>query len=135
MYSLNIDLKCVNFGLRNIHVPENNLESVASYLQESGFLPHNLTNEIFFTQHGKLLRNEDVISNGEMLCLHLRIRGGKGGFGSMLRAMGSQIEKTTNKYVYRCKYYFKNNDTLSMFKHNCYVCIYTLYKMHGFVNH
>ena len=31
----------------------------------------------------------------------LRLRGGKGGFGSMLRAIGAQIEKTTNKEACR----------------------------------
>jgi len=37
----------------------------------------------------------------EELTASLRARGGKGGFGSMLRAIGAQIEKTTNKEACR----------------------------------
>lgn len=32
---------------------------------------------------------------------HVRVLGGKGGFGSMLRAIGAQIEKTTNREACR----------------------------------
>lgn len=37
----------------------------------------------------------------EQLHLILRLIGGKGGFGSMLRAIGAQIEKTTNREACR----------------------------------
>ena len=33
--------------------------------------------------------------------VHVRLCGGKGGFGSMLRALGAQIEKTTNHEAMR----------------------------------
>lgn len=70
----------------------NNLrETVANQLQLS-------TDEFYLTQNGKLVH--DLISDGA-LHLHLRVVGGKGGFGSMLRAIGAQIEKTTNREACR----------------------------------
>jgi len=49
----------------------------------------------YFTQNGRTLRDD-----GEPRCpieMIPRVFGGKGGFGSMLRAIGAQIEKTTNR--------------------------------------
>lgn len=47
-----------------------------------------------------LHNNDDLKHNGQ-LDAYLQIPGGKGGFGSMLRAIGAQIEKTTNKEACR----------------------------------
>ncbi|KAJ8912566.1 hypothetical protein NQ315_006638 [Exocentrus adspersus] len=72
----------------------------------------NLTELICFL--GKLgLTSEEyyLISNGKLVndnipqCTNIhvipRLSGGKGGFGSMLRAIGAQIEKTTNREACR----------------------------------
>lgn len=42
-------------------------------------------------------------TNNECNKIHVipRVLGGKGGFGSMLRAIGAQIEKTTNREACR----------------------------------
>lgn len=61
------------------------------------------TTEFYLMQNGKLLQNDDehidIESSAIRVCL--RLCGGKGGFGSMLRAIGAQIEKTTNREACR----------------------------------
>ncbi|RWS28120.1 hypothetical protein B4U80_02274 [Leptotrombidium deliense] len=53
-------------------------------------------------ENGKPLKSDSVISDElSFLSLFIPMCGGKGGFGSMLRAIGAQIEKTTNKEACR----------------------------------
>ncbi|XP_078673877.1 splicing regulator SDE2-like [Branchiostoma floridae x Branchiostoma belcheri] len=52
--------------------------------------------DIVVTHHGKIVQQEDTIQPGGVYRVWPRLVGGKGGFGSMLRAIGAQIEKTTN---------------------------------------
>jgi len=66
-------------------------------------------NEFYLTNRGKLYKldePEDSVcsdmnykKNGTVVVYKIipRVLGGKGGFGSMLRAIGAQIEKTTNR--------------------------------------
>lgn len=54
----------------------------------------------FTTQNGRLALDDGSLCNGDFH-MHLRMVGGKGGFGSMLRAIGAQIEKTTNREACR----------------------------------
>ncbi|KFP75186.1 Protein SDE2, partial [Acanthisitta chloris] len=51
--------------------------------------------------NGRLANDEDVLQSGVVYSLEPRLCGGKGGFGSMLRALGAQIEKTTNREACR----------------------------------
>ena len=54
--------------------------------------------------NGKYLANDEsqIEKDGDLfLAVSLPVLGGKGGFGSMLRAIGAQIEKTTNKEACR----------------------------------
>ncbi|XP_064504139.1 splicing regulator SDE2 [Pseudopipra pipra] len=51
--------------------------------------------------NGRLASDEDVLQSGAVYSLEPRLCGGKGGFGSMLRALGAQIEKTTNREACR----------------------------------
>ncbi|NXS11737.1 SDE2 regulator, partial [Neodrepanis coruscans] len=51
--------------------------------------------------NGRLANDEDVLQSGAVYSLEARLCGGKGGFGSMLRALGAQIEKTTNREACR----------------------------------
>lgn len=55
--------------------------------------------DFYLLLNGKIL-SENMVQNG---IVHVvpRILGGKGGFGSMLRAIGAQIEKTTNREACR----------------------------------
>lgn len=60
--------------------------------------------EYYLTQNGKrytVTSKIDDNSNNAAVHIHLRVLGGKGGFGSMLRAIGAQIEKTTNREACR----------------------------------
>ncbi|XP_053163392.1 splicing regulator SDE2 [Hemicordylus capensis] len=51
--------------------------------------------------NGRCINLEDVLHDGVVYSLEPRLSGGKGGFGSMLRALGAQIEKTTNREACR----------------------------------
>ncbi|XP_053698356.1 splicing regulator SDE2 [Sabethes cyaneus] len=66
---------------------------------KTGLLP----SEYYLTQNGKRLQDGcyDKLLPSVPVRLHERLPGGKGGFGSMLRAIGAQIEKTTNREACR----------------------------------
>ncbi|XP_055380930.1 splicing regulator SDE2 [Condylostylus longicornis] len=71
---------------------------------ESVFNLTNLTKEDYYLLYnGKLLTNTTEFSTRINFDteISLKVNGGKGGFGSMLRAIGAQIEKTTNKEACR----------------------------------
>ncbi|KAM5204810.1 splicing regulator SDE2 [Hipposideros larvatus] len=58
--------------------------------------------DCFFVKcNGSLISTNDTVQHGAVYSLEPRLRGGKGGFGSMLRALGAQIEKTTNREACR----------------------------------
>ncbi|XP_014865602.1 PREDICTED: protein SDE2 homolog isoform X1 [Poecilia mexicana] len=62
------------------------------------FVPHQ---DWYITTNGRLTELEERLQDGAVYRLEPRLRGGKGGFGSMLRALGAQIEKTTNREACR----------------------------------
>ncbi|KAG8123335.1 putative cDNA sequence BC031781 protein [Naja naja] len=51
--------------------------------------------------NGRYINSEGVLQDGALYSVEPRLCGGKGGFGSMLRALGAQIEKTTNREACR----------------------------------
>lgn len=51
--------------------------------------------------NGHLLCEEDQLNDCVHVDVNIAFFGGKGGFGSMLRAIGAQIEKTTNREACR----------------------------------
>ncbi|KAG8443835.1 hypothetical protein GDO86_009138 [Hymenochirus boettgeri] len=57
--------------------------------------------DIYVKCNGHLACPEEKLRNGFTYSLESRLCGGKGGFGSMLRALGAQIEKTTNREACR----------------------------------
>lgn len=57
--------------------------------------------DCFYTVNGRLVSDLAQVPKDAVVQMHYRLRGGKGGFGSMLRAIGSQIEKTTNHEMCR----------------------------------
>ncbi|NWV05907.1 SDE2 regulator, partial [Ptilonorhynchus violaceus] len=62
----------------------------------------NIPEEILYVKcNGHLANDEDELQSGVVYSLEPRLCGGKGGFGSMLRALGAQIEKTTNREACR----------------------------------
>ena len=56
--------------------------------------------DAYLVKNGRLVQPENV-RPGDVVQIIPRLRGGKGGFGSMLRAIGAQIEKTTNREACR----------------------------------
>ncbi|KYQ47627.1 UPF0667 protein C1orf55 like protein [Trachymyrmex zeteki] len=61
----------------------------------------NLSCDQYYVLHnGRLIQEDDICSSGYATVVP-RLLGGKGGFGSMLRAIGAQIEKTTNREACR----------------------------------
>lgn len=59
-----------------------------------------LSQDQYYVMHNGRLMYEDDICFGHATIVP-RLLGGKGGFGSMLRAIGAQIEKTTNREACR----------------------------------
>ncbi|KAL8603207.1 hypothetical protein ACOMHN_025222 [Nucella lapillus] len=59
------------------------------------------TGDSYLTSNGRLVSRSDPLEHGHKYYVFLRVLGGKGGFGSMLRAIGAQIEKTTSREACR----------------------------------
>ncbi|KFM59329.1 hypothetical protein X975_26200, partial [Stegodyphus mimosarum] len=84
--------------IKYMHV---NSDYVKSDLLED-FVTSNLDIYDFSLYHnGKKLDRGSNVSNGSTVYVSFSLPGGKGGFGSMLRAIGAQIEKTTNREACR----------------------------------
>ncbi|XP_074598470.1 uncharacterized protein LOC141853128 [Brevipalpus obovatus] len=84
-----------------IHVDSNSVgcEQLLHMIANSENL---LSETIRLYYNGKPLQSLTVSGNDFIpLTIHHLLPGGKGGFGSMLRAIGAQIEKTTNKEACR----------------------------------
>ncbi|XP_006871194.1 PREDICTED: protein SDE2 homolog [Chrysochloris asiatica] len=72
------------------------------YLIHRYFQDQDVPVEYFFVKcNGALINTSDAVQHGAVYSLEPRLCGGKGGFGSMLRALGAQIEKTTNREACR----------------------------------
>lgn len=57
--------------------------------------------DFYLVCNGRIVNKEELLQDGSVYRLEPRLKGGKGGFGSMLRALGAQIEKTTNREACR----------------------------------
>ncbi|GAA6098018.1 replication stress response regulator SDE2 [Tachysurus ichikawai] len=57
--------------------------------------------DFYVKNNGRILDGEERLQAGGIYRIEPRLYGGKGGFGSMLRALGAQIEKTTNREACR----------------------------------
>ncbi|ESP02293.1 hypothetical protein LOTGIDRAFT_138717, partial [Lottia gigantea] len=55
----------------------------------------------YVVYNGRILQDNEDIHPDQMYHVIPRLVGGKGGFGSMLRAIGAQIEKTTSREACR----------------------------------
>lgn len=63
---------------------------------------HVPVEDFYVTINGRLVSDDfDLETNENVARFSTRVVGGKGGFGSMLRAIGAQIEKTTNREACR----------------------------------
>ncbi|XP_031825661.1 splicing regulator SDE2 [Nomia melanderi] len=77
-------------GSLKFHELHNRIEDLINFPREHFYIVHN----------GKLANDDDTCYDG-CVSIFPRLLGGKGGFGSMLRAIGAQIEKTTNREACR----------------------------------
>ncbi|XP_047540142.1 replication stress response regulator SDE2 [Vanessa atalanta] len=60
------------------------------------------SDDLFVVINGKKAIDESsLLNSNNVVRIFTRLVGGKGGFGSMLRAIGAQIEKTTNREACR----------------------------------
>ncbi|XP_017314431.2 splicing regulator SDE2 [Ictalurus punctatus] len=57
--------------------------------------------DFYVKNNGRISAGDERLQAGAVYRLEPRLCGGKGGFGSMLRALGAQIEKTTNREACR----------------------------------
>ncbi|KAA0712338.1 Replication stress response regulator SDE2 [Triplophysa tibetana] len=73
----------------------------------SDLIDHFITKEslslsdVYVTSNGRISHSTELLQSGVVYRVEPRLCGGKGGFGSMLRALGAQIEKTTNREACR----------------------------------
>ncbi|XP_015591062.1 replication stress response regulator SDE2 [Cephus cinctus] len=70
---------------------------IRNHVEEITGLPRR---QFYIVHNGHILRNKNVCAFGSVVVIP-KVLGGKGGFGSMLRAIGAQIEKTTNREACR----------------------------------
>ncbi|XP_078493797.1 splicing regulator SDE2-like [Ciona intestinalis] len=99
MTSANIllDLSVLGQGIKHLSIC--NDENIEEKLARSCVIAEN--SSFYLTKNGRPFLPGDSVQNGDYLAAKFRLLGGKGGFGSMLRALGSQIEKTTNNEACR----------------------------------
>ncbi|XP_016298333.1 protein SDE2 homolog [Sinocyclocheilus anshuiensis] len=57
--------------------------------------------DFYVKSNGRVSPSNELLRSGVVYRVEPRLCGGKGGFGSMLRALGAQIEKTTNREACR----------------------------------
>lgn len=90
--------------LESHQVPIRPAADVQQLIDQIGSTLNLHSSEYYLTQNGKRLTVTSEFAknqNNGTVHIHLRLSGGKGGFGSMLRAIGAQIEKTTNREACR----------------------------------
>jgi len=78
----------------------NDLASLkAAIIRTLGLDPWEHADSFYLLWNGRILADSQVASlhSSSLVTVVPRVLGGKGGFGSMLRAIGAQIEKTTNR--------------------------------------
>ena len=71
------------------------LEECRSALTSTSGVPGD--HLVFYNNGRRMVSDESPVDALGTIDACLGLPGGKGGFGSMLRALGAQIEKTTNK--------------------------------------
>ncbi|XP_077498211.1 splicing regulator SDE2 [Amblyomma americanum] len=76
-------------------------ELVANLLQTASRADRIPVEYLMLTSGGRRVTDAVVADGQWVTCVLTGIIGGKGGFGSMLRAIGAQIEKTTNREACR----------------------------------
>ncbi|KAL7834038.1 hypothetical protein AOLI_G00289980 [Acnodon oligacanthus] len=88
-------------GFRFINLPvqhESTVGDLVDLLAAEEGIP---SSDCYVKNNGRISDRDHKLQAGAVYHLEPRLCGGKGGFGSMLRALGAQIEKTTNREACR----------------------------------
>ena len=83
---------------KSVWLPAENLEECRIQIQAARGIPSDI---LIFYYNGRRAPENQLFDQNASLDVALSLLGGKGGFGSMLRALGAQIEKTTNNEACR----------------------------------
>ncbi|XP_046559856.1 replication stress response regulator SDE2-like [Haliotis rubra] len=90
-----------------IHTFPRQTYMISNYLKKVSDVKNVLLSNLFeetdfyVTCNGRITQDEEDVSEGQVYQCVPRLLAGKGGFGSMLRAIGAQIEKTTSREACR----------------------------------
>ena len=79
-------------------LPAENVNQCREQIQDARGIPSDI---LVFYYNGRRASENQVLDHNATVDVALSLFGGKGGFGSMLRALGAQIEKTTNNEACR----------------------------------
>lgn len=83
---------------KSVWLPAENVSQCRTQIQDARGIPSDI---LLFYYNGRRASENQVLDSNATVDVALSILGGKGGFGSMLRALGAQIEKTTNNEACR----------------------------------
>lgn len=84
------------------YIPEMYCENVLRLKEDISQQYGIFAEDLFVTLNGKAVSSDIQLNKDEnIIRVFTKLVGGKGGFGSMLRAIGAQIEKTTNREACR----------------------------------
>ena len=83
---------------KSVWLPAENVQECRSQFEEARGIPSDI---LIFYCNGRRASENQAFDHNATVDVALSLLGGKGGFGSMLRALGAQIEKTTNNEACR----------------------------------
>ncbi|KAG6443673.1 replication stress response regulator SDE2 [Manduca sexta] len=91
-----------NIYFENLLVPNTDCNTLSQLIGEVSQKYGVPIDDLYVTINGKRVTEDLELENiNNVVRLSSKLIGGKGGFGSMLRAIGAQIEKTTNREACR----------------------------------
>jgi len=83
---------------KSVWLPAENVSECRTQIEDARGIPSDI---LIFYHNGRRASEGQVFDSNATVDVALSLLGGKGGFGSMLRALGAQIEKTTNNEACR----------------------------------
>jgi len=83
---------------KSVWLPAENVSQCRTQIEDARGIPSDI---LIFYYNGRRALETQTFDHNATVDVALSLLGGKGGFGSMLRALGAQIEKTTNNEACR----------------------------------
>ena len=83
---------------KSVWLPAENVSQCRAQIEHARGIPSDI---LIFYYNGRRAAESQSFDQNATVDVALSLLGGKGGFGSMLRALGAQIEKTTNNEACR----------------------------------